>query len=249
MTKKILSTVAMCLCCVFYLNAQYNTLQKASEIMAMSLNENRFGNHVPNITTETSTTFTPDEVGKDVEFEKNTELELKNGRFSQSKSENKISLRDQSLKFISKEDFSGSYIFTFESYFDQGSTLYKNTEITANEDGTFEITGFAGLSYPVQASYDEASGLITIPAQMLYTHSRYGDVYICPFNASTSTYDPTGNVYGYANNDGTLELDVWGFFVLDGDYAGGCFDVGLNTVLYVPNASIETEVKDRKSVV
>ena len=242
MTKKILSTVAMCLCCVFYLNAQYNTLQKASEIMAMSLNENRFGNHVPNITTETSTTFTPDEVGKDVEFEKNTELELKNGRFSQSKSENKISLRDQSLKFISKEDFSGSYIFTFESYFDQGSTLYKNTEITANEDGTFEITGFAGLSYPVQASYDEASGLITIPAQMLYTHSRYGDVYICPFNASTSTYDPTGNVYGYANNDGTLELDVWGFFVLDGDYAGGCFDVGLNTVLYVPNASIETEV-------
>lgn len=134
----------------------------------------------------------------------------------------------------------GDYILKYTSFFDEDKLNYYNINLTPNEAGGYNINNFWGFETPLTAVYDAASAVITIPAQKIYVHSTYGDVYFCPVDEATNKYNPAGDVTGVISKNGDIMLASWGLFVIEGDYKGASYDVGLNSGFFLPNALIQS---------
>ena len=179
--------------------------------------------------------------GESVKMETTICFELQKQKFTVGKEEVSMRLKYTSLKSVKKEDLVGPYILSYTSYFNQDvGAIYRNAQFATDDEGNIIISGFAGLSYDIKASYDENTGTFAIPAQFIYAHNTYGDVHICPFNAAEGKYILDGIVYGTVGEDGNLSLNDWGLFVVGGDFNGSCFDIGLHSTMLKPNATIKT---------
>ena len=99
-------------------------------------------------------------------------------------------------------------------------TLY-----STDTPGAYELSGLYDLPNKINLTIDEAAGTVSIPVQVVYTHSTYGDVTLCPmkftYNEDGSIksirYSTTGNVTGTIDASGKIILDGWGLIFTSND--------------------------------
>ena len=112
-------------------------------------------------------------------------------------------------------------------------------QLTKDESGAYAMAHVYGLEEGTLAmTIDLEKGTVEIPAQKLYTHSTYGDVYAYPVNFSNNTYIPDGTITGTIDENGVITLSSWGIFVADGDYKGSCFNAFVSSSWIPANATV-----------
>lgn len=130
----------------------------------------------------------------------------------------------------------GGYIakdFSTRGNYNSAMTLFKD------DAGAYKMANVYGLKDTISVNIDLANGTVEIPAQKLYVHSTYGDVYIYPVNFNTMQYNPEKPITGTIDDKGVITLSSWGIFVAEGQYAGSCFNAFENSSWIPANATIK----------
>lgn len=115
--------------------------------------------------------------------------------------------------------------------FESGAIRFieRNDSLIMNNIGGFQT----------DAVLENENGLWTLPAQRIYSHKTYGDVYICPINLSNNTYDPEGTIAMTMNSKGEATLTAWGLFITEGEYKNSCFGAYSKSNWIPSNASVQ----------
>lgn len=137
----------------------------------------------------------------------------------------------------------GQYVMTYKSLV---STLGNggnggSIERVADKDSVILHNFWTG-DIDVKAHYDATTGTLTIPAQKLYTHSTYGDMWLA---LCTSSGKPnyTTPMTGHVTDAGEVIVDSWfGVFVKSGTQAGAYMVVGYDATYTRSNATMTTDV-------
>lgn len=121
-------------------------------------------------------------------------------------------------------------------------------ELKKDESGAYKMLHVYGLENDsLTLNIDLANGTVEIPAQKLFTHSSYGDVYVYPVNFSNNTYNPEGSITGTIDDKGVITLSSWGIFVADGQYKGSCFNAFVSSSWIPVNATVKSVDKNGNS--
>ena len=142
---------------------------------------------------------------------------------------------------VSLSDLDGQRILM--AHRSTGYLLTDTATVTTASDGTVTIAGFVYSDLTVTATVDITTGELSIPVQKVYTLDE-GDIYICRLDQTLSAYSTTSAIEGVVE-DGNIHIsDPFGFFVIEGDYAGSYLTAGLMNYAdaVTPNASITNNV-------
>lgn len=121
-------------------------------------------------------------------------------------------------------------------------------QLSKDESGAYAMAHVYGLEEgTLTMTIDLEKGTVEIPAQKLYTHSTYGDVYAYPVNFTNNTYNPDGTITGTIDESGEITLSSWGIFVADGDYKGSCFNAFVSSSWIPANATVLSVNKNGES--
>ncbi len=123
--------------------------------------------------------------------------------------------------------------------------------------GSYTLSGLYGREEPVEINVDSYSGLVTIPQQVVYTHSTYGEVSLVPLrieigeDGAPKFYMVKGDLHGFVLEDGSIRLATWGLAVTQmdppaeeggepvrGKYYGQLFNIFKSSDLKTPNTVI-----------
>jgi len=96
--------------------------------------------------------------------------------------------------------------------------------ITENEDGSFTIANVFGYG-DISATYNEETGSLESPAQCLFTHSTYGQIYLYPFSVDDEdnvVVETEGTISFSLDNENRFYIDNDGIVMklVEGTYAG-----------------------------
>lgn len=175
-----------------------------------------------------------EDVSLDRELNVQTAEKWTAGSFTTSvttRSKTKSSVRDAVAKavlggYVAKD--LGSNGSTYNSFM----TLYKD------ENGDYKMANVYNAADTVSISIDLENGTVEIPAQKMYTHSTYGDIYLYPVDLDKKVYNPKGTVTGTIDSDGVIKLSSWGLFIIDGKYAGYSMNAFSSSEWIPSNATI-----------
>ena len=130
-------------------------------------------------------------------------------------------------------------------YFSSGVSAYSSNpshaEVTIREQAdTVLVHNLFGVRTDVVATYDAASGVLSIAPQQLFVHSTYGSSWIYTWDGTTPTsYNTTAPIKAVVQADGDLQFTTpWGIYVNEGTYKGGVFDAFKSSELLKPNATL-----------
>lgn len=120
------------------------------------------------------------------------------------------------------------------------------------------LYNLAGLETAVSATYDSATGIVSIPRQEIYRTETFGQFSIIPLAVKPDgLYIVDGDLKGTLDDEGNIHLGVWGVIVTQTDngtpseYYGKAYKVYTTTIARRPNAmhtfqnpldSLKTEV-------
>lgn len=182
---------------------------------------------------------------KTIEFTKNKELSLKEGKWLSvnfSPTVQKSTQRKRSEKAIA--DLAGYYIQKDKSHYTPNDLAYSCISLTKNEDNTWKITNFWGLQIEITATIDMEAGTISIAPQAIMNNATYGPVYIYPIDLNNMTYSQTDPITGTIDKKGTISLNPWGAFVAEGQYKGRCYDAMDYTEFVLTNSVVTNVTPD-----
>lgn len=133
-----------------------------------------------------------------------------------------------------------------DDYFSRDSSYYGNDNYSHMElkieNGKATIINVYSYGDTLNVDYDVTTGTFSIPVQKVKHFDTYGDVYACPasFEGGDVSYSTTGSIGGTVLDDGTITLQPWGIFVIDGDYAGSVVNAFYMSAWHPANATINT---------
>ena len=114
--------------------------------------------------------------------------------------------------------------------------------VTAVGTDSARVSGIHGLTGgTLGAKADLSAGTIKVWPGKVYTHSTYGAVWACAYDAESNTFNTTTPITGTINADGSITLNSWGVFAVDGSYRGTAFGLYTKSELKPANATV-TEV-------
>ena len=144
-------------------------------------------------------------------------LQLKNASFKMGKAEKQSAPKTNAQAASNApESIVGKSFITV--YNDTKENFNGFFNVSADNDGII-LEGFAE-GYDVKASYDAATGTITIPTGVVVgTHSKYGDVTIHALT-SESKYDDTVIKGTVSGNTVTFDKGLYGTVVYQGEQGG-----------------------------
>ena len=148
----------------------------------------------------------------------------------------------------SVNDLAGQYVMTYKSLVstlgDGGCSAY----VTALGNDSITIHNFWTGGINVKAHVDLATGKLTIPAQYLYNHSTYGDMWLA-FCGSDGRPNYNNTLTGTIAADGTLSIESWwGVYVKSGTNAGSYMVVGYDAALPKANATMTCDMFNAQPV-
>lgn len=79
----------------------------------------------------------------------------------------------------------------------------------------------------------------SIPAQVMYVHPNYGEIWFVPINPSQGTYDTNGKVTAAVDGQGNIKLSAWAIMIVSGQYAGNAFGAYTRSEWKASNASVK----------
>lgn len=86
---------------------------------------------------------------------------------------------------------------------------------------------------------EDEGAYYSIPAQVIFTHASYGDIWLVPINTTQGTYDPKGKVTAAVDAQGNLKLSSWAIMIISGQYEGNAFGAYARSEWKVSNASVK----------
>ena len=118
------------------------------------------------------------------------------------------------------------------------------------EDGQYYMQAVYGLDDKVSITINLKAGTVSIPAQKLYTHNTYGDLWIYPVevNDTQVTYYPQGAVSGTIDENGVITLDAWGVIGATGNYSGTVFSLTSSSQWIPANGHVTATDRDDKTL-
>ena len=158
------------------------------------------------------------------------------------------STRSKTKAVSSVADLAGGYVMTYETLISSGSDGGKSVtvkQITGTD--SISITNFWSAGLVVKAYVDLSSMTISIPNQVLGTHSTYGeyDIALC---TSTGSADRTTEISGTISTDGTITITSWwGVYITDTSYYGSYFGLYYNTAIEPANTTMSYQTYDYDS--
>lgn len=139
-------------------------------------------------------------------------------------------------------DLAGDFIMLYSSLTNDVGSGGLSVNVSTVGNDSIIIAGFWQPTLNVKAKVDVAAGTVTIPAQYLYTHSTYGDMWLalCTTEGKPDYSQP---LTGKINANGTFTIDSWwGVFVKSGTSAGGFMVAAHNTAFGRPNATMQCDL-------
>ena len=85
------------------------------------------------------------------------------------------------------------------------------------------VVNLWALADTLHAAVDMSSGTLSIMPGKVYQHATYGPIWICFYDAATNSFSDKKAISGTIAQDGSIKLDGWGIFVVQGQYRGGAF--------------------------
>ena len=130
-----------------------------------------------------------------------------------------------------------------------GSEQYYAMELTTN-GGKDSVHNVYGLGTAIAVNINQIAGTFRIPAQKIYTHSSYGDVFICPLTVSGSsvTFDPNGSIDGTIDQNGNVKLPAWAVMITSGANAGRAFATFASSSWFASNATLKITQTDGNAI-
>lgn len=136
--------------------------------------------------------------------------------------------------------------FTRHNTYNSGERGYRLDILKPDSlpDNKFLLYNLAGLGTTIEASYDANSQTISIPQQIIYKHETFGEFSILPLAIKDGgLYITDGAIEGVLNNDGSINMGIWGVIVTqknDGvpsEYYGKALSVFTSTIARKSNAT------------
>ncbi len=116
------------------------------------------------------------------------------------------------------------YAVEFDYSFTSGERSTSGIVDLVIKDGTAaELHNLWGVTDTLQATIDIEAGTVSITPAIIYTSATYGEAWAAPFDPNTYSYSTSSPITGSLADDGTVNLDPWGVFVVEGAYSGGTF--------------------------
>lgn len=157
------------------------------------------------------------------------------------KSSRQFLAKSKSLKAISLSDLEGAR--TVISRPTTGLLLSSDATVTKAGNDSVVIDKFIFTDVKIKAKVDAATGVVSIPVQKITTLTQ-GDVYMCRVNTQTSVYSTTADIEGVVS-DGDIHInDAFGFFIIEGDYAGRYLTAGIQN--YADVATLNSTITNKK---
>lgn len=148
----------------------------------------------------------------------------------------------------SVSDLAGQFVMTYLSLVSTQGNGGASSYITALGTDSITIHNFWTTGINVKAHVDVANGTVTIPAQYLYTHSTYGEMWIATCT-SQGKPDYTTKIQGTVAADGTIAFSTWwGVFVKSGTQAGSYMTVGYDAKVRRANATMTCDMFNAQPV-
>lgn len=119
------------------------------------------------------------------------------------------------------------------------SNAYQLEVARINDDGLFSVSNVRGLKGTIEINVDEETGLVRIQPQKIYTHSTYGELWMCPIDLQQGIYSTQEEISGMIGTDGVIKLGNWGLFAVSGSYQGANFGIFTETKWMPTNATIK----------
>ena len=152
--------------------------------------------------------------------------------------------RGKGRRITAVSDLAGDFIMLYKSLTTTGGDGGLQVTVTTDGTNTITIKDFWQQTLNVTATVDVAAGTISIPAQKLYTHSTYGDMWLALCN-NQGKPDYNKPLTGKINANGSFTIDSWwGVFVKTGTNAGSFMVAAYDTSFGRPNARMETTIMD-----
>lgn len=148
----------------------------------------------------------------------------------------------------STQSLAGAYVSTYSSLTTSGQTNGTSTTVTALGTDSITLYNFGYAGFVVKAAVDLTTGTVTIPNQVVYNHSTYGD---CDIATCTTAGKPdrATPITGVVNADGSITFDGWwAVFVVSGTSADGILVAGYQTAVEKANGTMVTTVVDTTTV-
>lgn len=128
------------------------------------------------------------------------------------------------------------------------------TIMTLEPDGdTYIMKNIYGLASTEQGS--DASVKVTVNAQAgtvsikpgkIYTHEKYGQVWMVSYDPEANTISSRKEITGYINEKGEIQLGPWVVAVPTGEYRGRMFNAFTQSYWGPQNATVKTELINSK---
>lgn len=122
--------------------------------------------------------------------------------------------------------------------------LYYTSRMTLNSTetaGVYTVTNVYNMTDTINVNINETTGEVSIPQQVLFTHSTYGDVSIIPIDIrQDGFYLVSGDLKGVLSSDGTITLGTWAVAVTsNNEYRGSLFNIFAKSEWMPANGKVE----------
>ena len=147
-----------------------------------------------------------------------------------------------SQEVTSVQQLAGKKVMTYRSLSSAQNTDGSSAEIVALGTDSILIRNFAAQGIDVKALVNLQTGVVTLPAQLAFTHPTYGQMWLAMCtNSGKPDYNNT--IGGIINTDGSISfITWWGLFVKSGINAGKFMEAGYKTRIEPANATMQVEV-------
>lgn len=112
------------------------------------------------------------------------------------------------------------------------------------EASTATVKGLGLYFNSFTMDYDLADGTVSVTPQKIFTHTTYGDVYICPIDWDNKKYSTTSPLTGTIDEKGNVTFGSWGLFIVSGDYANSSFLATKGSTVCAANGQMTNIFRD-----
>lgn len=110
-----------------------------------------------------------------------------------------------------------------------------------------KIENFAGMGFVASGSYDESTGIITLPSQFAFNESPFGDFWLCYYDVERGGFSSSLPITIKVNEDGTMTSETaWVIVVPDRNsaYYGSGLGLSAQATFYASNATMTGRQRD-----
>lgn len=103
-----------------------------------------------------------------------------------------------------------------------------------------------GSDASVKVTVNAQAGTVSIKPGKIYTHEKYGQVWMVSYDPEANTISSRKEITGYINEKGEIQLGPWAVAVPTGEYRGRMFNAFTQSYWGPQNATVKTELINSK---